>query len=97
MATTKRKKPSTEPPAAEREQEPVPSVAREIEGAPARRAPTREDIEIRAYFLWNETGGHPSDPVATWLAAERELWERHEVAGATSDAGFPGVSPAETS
>jgi DUF2934 family protein len=97
MATTKRRRPSIEPPAADRQQEPFASVAGEIEGAPARRVPTREEIEVRAYFLWNETGGSTTDPVATWLTAERELWERYERDAATSEAALPGVSPAGTS
>ena len=97
MTTTKRQRPSIEAPAADRQHEPVSPVAHEIESAPARHVPTREDIEVRAYFLWNETGSPTSDPVTTWLKAERELWERYEGAGATSEAGFPGVSPAGTS
>jgi hypothetical protein len=31
---------------------------------------TREDVELRAYFIAQERGG---DPIANWLAAEAEL------------------------
>ena len=38
----------------------------------AKRAPTREEIEQRAYYIGESEGG---DPVENWLRAERELSE----------------------
>jgi hypothetical protein len=34
---------------------------------------TEEQIRERAYFISLERNGHPSDPLADWLRAEREL------------------------
>ena len=34
------------------------------------RRPTPQDVAVRAYYLAQERGG---DPLANWLAAEREL------------------------
>lgn len=33
-------------------------------------APTAQDVAVRAYFIAEERGG---DPLANWIAAEREL------------------------
>ena len=47
---------------------PAPARARVVAMAPS--SPSRHDIAQRAYFIAQQRGG---DPVANWLAAEREL------------------------
>lgn len=41
------------------------------------RPPTREEVQVRAYFVWRESGDAGSDPLENWLKAERELQDRH--------------------
>ncbi|HMD43266.1 MAG TPA: DUF2934 domain-containing protein [Candidatus Acidoferrum sp.] len=37
------------------------------------KAPTKEEIALRAYHIYLERKGAPGDPHADWLRAEREL------------------------
>ena len=37
------------------------------------KAPTNEDIALRAYHIYLERMGVPGDPHADWLRAEQEL------------------------
>jgi hypothetical protein len=39
------------------------------------RAPTHEEIELRAYYIWEAGGFHDTDPFSDWLRAEEQLWE----------------------
>ncbi|MBN1512578.1 MAG: DUF2934 domain-containing protein [Phycisphaerae bacterium] len=41
----------------------------------ARREPTMEDIQARAYKIFLSRNGAPGDPESDWLQAERELRE----------------------
>jgi DUF2934 family protein len=41
--------------------------------APASEAPTHAQIEFRAYEIFLALGGAPSDDLADWFKAEREL------------------------
>ena len=38
-----------------------------------RRAPTREEIEVRAYEIYLQRGGENGSALDDWLAAETEL------------------------
>ena len=40
-------------------------------------APTREEIELRAYQIYVERDGAPGQDVGDWLQAERELVEKY--------------------
>jgi hypothetical protein len=40
---------------------------------PVRRAPTEEEIRIRAYQRFLERGGQPGHAIEDWIAAERDL------------------------
>ena len=40
-------------------------------------APTREEIELRAYQIYVERGGAHGQDVDDWLRAERELVEKY--------------------
>ena len=40
-------------------------------------APTREEIELRAYQIYVERGGTHGQDVDDWLQAERELVEKY--------------------
>jgi len=42
---------------------------------PARREPTMEDVQARAYKIFLARNGAPGDPESDWLQAERELRE----------------------
>ncbi len=44
---------------------------------PARREPTTEDIQARAYKIFLSRNGAPGDPESDWLQAERELREEY--------------------
>jgi hypothetical protein len=41
--------------------------------SPKSKAPTSEDIALRAYHIYLERKGAPGDPHADWLRAEKEL------------------------
>jgi hypothetical protein len=47
----------------------------------ARDAPTREEIELRAYQLYLERGGAHGQDVEDWLHAERGLVEKYVKTG----------------
>jgi hypothetical protein len=38
-----------------------------------RKAPTRKEIEVRAYEIYLHRGGENGTPLDDWLAAEKEL------------------------
>ncbi len=40
-------------------------------------APTREEIELRAYQIYVERGGADGQDVKDWLQAERDLVEKY--------------------
>ena len=42
----------------------------------AESSPTHDEIELRAYQLYEERGGAPGQDVEDWLQAERELVEK---------------------
>jgi hypothetical protein len=39
----------------------------------AKKHPTREEIELRAYHIYLERGGAPGNELEDWTRAEREL------------------------
>ncbi len=41
-----------------------------------KRAPTHEEIALRAYEIYLERGGAPGDALEDWTRAERELLEK---------------------
>ncbi|HEX7123216.1 MAG TPA: DUF2934 domain-containing protein [Gemmatimonadaceae bacterium] len=45
--------------------------------------PTHEDIAVRAYYLWRESGR--DDPVSNWLEAEQQLLAEVQPSRATTD------------
>jgi hypothetical protein len=53
-------------------------VAAEL-SPPTRRThpPTHEHIALRAWFLWDASPFHDSDPLEDWLTAERQLWDEY--------------------
>ena len=52
-----------------------------------KEVPTHEQIERRAYQIYLEHGFHPGNDLADWLAAEKELTELSESAGANKSPG----------
>ena len=44
-----------------------------------KRAPTQEEIEVRAYELYLQRGGENASALDDWLAAEKELIESLQV------------------
>ena len=40
---------------------------------PTKRAPTHEEVALRAYEIYLERGEAPGDALADWTRAEREL------------------------
>jgi hypothetical protein len=42
------------------------------------RVPSNEQIEARAYEIYMERGGETGHELDDWLAAEKELHQRHE-------------------
>ena len=43
------------------------------EATSANRAPTCEEIGLRAYEIYRESGSHPGNELDDWLQAEHEL------------------------
>jgi Protein of unknown function (DUF2934) len=50
------------------------------------RHPAREEIELRAYAIYVESGCAPGNDVGNWLQAERELREKYAKKGGTAKA-----------
>lgn len=50
----------------------------------ARKPPTRDEIERRAYEIYLERGGQEGQELADWLTAERELTESAQAAVPTA-------------
>jgi len=49
----------------------IPPKSAAVATAPARKAaPTYNEVELRAYFIWKSSGG---DQFENWIRAEREL------------------------
>ena len=44
--------------------------------AAAKAAPTREEIALRAYLIYQERGETPGHELEDWTRAERELMEK---------------------
>jgi hypothetical protein len=65
-------------------------MARKKEGAETapkkarirRQAPTREEVQARAYEIYLERQGAPGNPLEDWVRAERELTVRYAKAPA---------------
>lgn len=60
---------------------PTEKSSPESEPQSVRGAPTREEIEIRAYQIYVERGGTHGQDVMDWLQAERELVEKYSKTG----------------
>jgi hypothetical protein len=43
----------------------------------AKSQPTREEIALRAYYIYLERGGVPGNELEDWTLAERELLEKY--------------------
>jgi Protein of unknown function (DUF2934) len=43
----------------------------------ARKHPTPEEIQIRAYEIFLERNGAPGNPLEDWVRAERELTQKY--------------------
>ena len=70
-----------------------PAAAAEGSVSPARQhAPTHEDIEVRAYYLWRENSGE-SDPLGDWLTAERQMCDQYSTGGGSGSANEADTSP----
>jgi len=53
-----------------------PSATTKKPRAAAKTAPTREEIALRAYQIYQERGGSPGYELEDWTRAERELMEK---------------------
>ena len=60
---------------------PTEKSSPESESQTARGAPTREEIELRAYQIYVERGGAHGQDVEDWLQAECELIEKYSKTG----------------
>lgn len=58
------------------------------------QSPDEEQIRARAYELYRERGGGPSDQMEDWLRAEREYRERGQQGGSTEGDETPSPPPA---
>ena len=56
---------------------PTEKSSAESQPQAASEAPTREEIELRAYQIYVERDGAPGQDVGDWLQAERELVEKY--------------------
>ena len=56
---------------------PTEKSSSESQPQTASEAPTREEIELRAYQIYVERGGAHGQDVEDWLQAERELVEKY--------------------
>jgi Protein of unknown function (DUF2934) len=56
------------------------------ESQSAERHPTREEIELRAYAIYVESGCVSGSDVENWLQAERELREKCATKGGAAKA-----------
>ena len=56
---------------------PTEKSASESQTQTASEAPTREEIELRAYQIYVERDGAHGQDVEDWLQAERELVEKY--------------------
>ena len=60
---------------------PTEKSSSESQPQTASGAPTREEIELRAYQIYVERGGAQGQDVEDWLQAERELLGKYEKTG----------------
>jgi hypothetical protein len=60
---------------------PTEKSSPESEPQTARGAPTREEIELRAYQIYVERGGAHGQDAEDWLQAERELIAKYGKTG----------------
>jgi len=86
MATPRKPRGSREkqrvlkPPPADAPARDAPARDAPARDAPARDAahvPTHQEIEVRAYYIWNAHAFHDSDPVSDWLRAEQQLSDEY--------------------
>ena len=56
------------------------------ESQPAGEHPTREEIQLRAYEIYIESGSAEGNEVDNWLRAERELHEKYGKKGGKAKA-----------
>ena len=56
---------------------PTEKSSSESQPQTASEAPTREEIELRAYQIYAERNGAHGQDVEDWLQAERELVEKY--------------------
>jgi hypothetical protein len=56
---------------------PTEKSSSESQSQNASEAPTREEIELRAYQIYAERDGAHGQDVEDWLQAERELVEKY--------------------
>ena len=46
-------------------------------GRNGKHQPTREEIALRAYEIYQRRGGAPGDELSDWVTAERQLTEQN--------------------